>query len=519
MTSYDAIPYPSYCYPSCDPARLCAIGNLFGLDVKKVTTANILEIGCASGGNILPLASRYPGAQFLGVDMSIAQIGVAKTTAKELQLENIRFEAASILDYDFTDQLYDYVIVHGIYSWVPEVVRGRIFEICKSNLTPSGITYISYNTLPGWNVIKTVRDMMLYHSDNFTDPYEKVLEARRMLNFVAENNQVETGAYKKIMEDEITSLQNLDDNYLLHDHLEAINDPCYFHEFMTAAGEYGLQYLGESELPTMFLGNQKEQAAHLLAELTDPVRQEQYVDFIINRRFRMTLLTHSEALINRNVTPKSVENAYFYSLYNIVEQVSLENIHNLESLKLAAMTNHEVKASITGNIICVCYFELLNASPLPLSLSEIVERASKQLPDIGKTNIRNELDGIILKLLFKGIVTITTEKPSFVGQVSEKPKVFDVALTKSKDEFLVPNLCHKMIGLSEDQRIILKFINGENTVEQIRNSIRNLIANDEFLINKDGKPVTQEAENFDEYLRLYVDHQLKTLCQNALLVS
>lgn len=84
MTSYDENPYPSYCYAATDPSRLRAIGTMFGLELKNVANAKILDIGCASGGNILPLASRYPESQFFGIDLSSVQIDAAKRMATEL---------------------------------------------------------------------------------------------------------------------------------------------------------------------------------------------------------------------------------------------------------------------------------------------------------------------------------------------------------------------------------------------------------------------------------------------------
>ena len=132
----------------------------------------------------------------------------------------------------------------GWYSWVPDDVQKQILKICGENLDASGIAYVSYNTLPGWNAVKTVRDMMLYHGQNFDNPKDRVREARNMLQFAHDNISKETGPYKLSLDSEIKVLATADDNYLLHDHLEAHNEPCYFHEFMDKAHENGLGYLG-----------------------------------------------------------------------------------------------------------------------------------------------------------------------------------------------------------------------------------------------------------------------------------
>ena len=184
--------------------------------------------------------------------------------------------------------------------------KNDCWKICGENLSHNGIAYISYNTLPGWNAVKTIRDMMRYHGKNFDDLDEKVFEARRMLNFVSENIKTASDPYKKTLENEIKMLQELDDNYLLHDHLEAVNEPSYLYDFMAKAGKYRLTYLAEADLPSMYLGNQTDAVADILSQINDTVRQEQYVDFISNRRFRMTLLAKEGVSLNRTLSPESV---------------------------------------------------------------------------------------------------------------------------------------------------------------------------------------------------------------------
>ena len=111
--------------------------------------------------------------------------------------------------------------------------------------------------------------MMLYHGQNFDEPGKKVQEARNMLNFVSENIQSAKGPHKQSLEQEIKVLQFATDSYLLHDHLEANNAPCYFHEFMEQAGNHGLAYLGDADLPSMYLGNQTNSVASKLVQIKD----------------------------------------------------------------------------------------------------------------------------------------------------------------------------------------------------------------------------------------------------------
>lgn len=344
-------------------------------------------------------------------------------------------------------------------------------------------------------------------------------EARKVLTFVSENNQIDAGAYKKIIDDEIQTLQNLDDNYLLHDHLEAINDPCYFHEFMSATNEKNLQYIAEIDLPTMFLGNQKKEAERLLGEITDPVRQEQYLDFITKRRFRMTLLTHGEDAINKSITPISVQDSFFGPRYSIEHEIDLDKIGELSELKLVSTLNAETKVTITGSIAAVRYVVLSIAAPLVLSLDDIINRVYQYLPGSGKDKIRSELDNVILHLLFTGIVWVSSTEASCIGHLSEKPKVFNVALLKSKTEINVPNMRHETIRLRDDQRVIMQYVSGEYTIKQLNEIIRRHIENGELIVSISEIELKPGDANFEGNVENYVAQQLNFFCQNALLIT
>jgi 2-polyprenyl-3-methyl-5-hydroxy-6-metoxy-1,4-benzoquinol methylase len=159
-TSYDEVPYESYSYVQTHPAHMATIARLFGLNPPDFKKASVLELGCAGGGNLLPLALLYPEASFTGLDLSQEQIAEANEGKKALKLKNIDFKQQDITTFDLKAHAgkFDYIIVHGVFSWVPEPVRGKILELCQSCLSPDGLALISYNTLPGWNAVRSLRE-------------------------------------------------------------------------------------------------------------------------------------------------------------------------------------------------------------------------------------------------------------------------------------------------------------------------------------------------------------------------
>ena len=73
-TAYDDLSYESLAYPQTHPDRLATVATLFGVKPAPVDGCRVLEIGCASGGNLLPMAAGLRASEFVGVDLSAAQI-------------------------------------------------------------------------------------------------------------------------------------------------------------------------------------------------------------------------------------------------------------------------------------------------------------------------------------------------------------------------------------------------------------------------------------------------------------
>ena len=520
MTSYDSVPYPSYSYAVTDPASLNAVAKIFGLNPPDYNTANVLELGTASGGNLIPMASRYKKARFHGIDISEPQIEQAIKNAANLKLKNIKFEEKSILDVNFEGALFDYIIVHGVYSWVTSDVQQRIFDICSSYLSPQGIAYISYNTLPGWNMVKTIRDMMLYHGQNFDDPTVKITEARKMLEFVANNNKIEKGSYKQTIEAEIKTIQDQNDNYLLHDHLEVVNDPCYLHEFVSAAETFQLKYLADSDLPSMYLGNQKEEVLNILGTIPDPVRQEQYLDFITNRRFRMTLLTHQNLKINRNLSPDCLEGLYFKRNYRVKEKIDINKIGALKTITLVPINGGQAEVTISSRISAISFIVLHEFPPFTMSIYDIADEAHKRyLKNINVTKIQEEIGTFFLQLIFTGVVAVRSEKAANVFEISSKPEVFNYALQQALIYDMVPNLYHDMVKLTDSQRLIVQYVNGNNSVDDIAVKLENHVHKGELSIHKEGILVSVKDETFKETLNLFLENELNILKNCGLLSS
>jgi cyclopropane fatty-acyl-phospholipid synthase-like methyltransferase len=195
ISSYDDVPYDSLPFAQTHPSRLATVATLFGLKPTQVERCRVLELGCASGGNLIPLAEALPDAWLVGVDLSARQIADGERIIRKTGLNNVSLRHASIADVDETYGHFDYILCHGVFSWVPHDIQDAILAICSNHLTPNGVAYVSYNTYPGWHMRGMMRDMMRYHAFRFTEPAQRIAQARALLDFLVQTSQQDTGAY------------------------------------------------------------------------------------------------------------------------------------------------------------------------------------------------------------------------------------------------------------------------------------------------------------------------------------
>ena len=186
-TSYDELPYLGRVHIQTHVQRIATIAAVFQVTCPAIEDCRILELGCGDGSNLINMAYQLPNSTFIGIDASQVQVDRGNDMIAAVPLHNIQLHAQDIMSFDLNQQPFDYIICHGVFSWVPAPVREQILRICKALLSPKGIAYVSYNTLPGWRLYGTLRDMMHYHASKMTSIQEKVDQARAMVQFVGDH--------------------------------------------------------------------------------------------------------------------------------------------------------------------------------------------------------------------------------------------------------------------------------------------------------------------------------------------
>ncbi len=300
--AYDEMPYPSTTFPQAHPNRLAAMGRLFGLTAPSPATARVLELGCSDGGNIIPMAAMAPAARFLGIDLSALQVAAGQKTIAALGLGNVSVRQENIMDFPDDAGPFDYIIAHGVYSWVPAPVRERVLQIIARQLTPHGIAFVSFNALPGAHLRQALRELVFFNTSGITEIKQKVAAGRALFESLAAAVAEDTASHAALMREEFARAASVPDFYFAHEYLEEENGAFYFHEFASAAARHRLQYLGEPSLSQMLPHNLGRKAGEMIARLPTVVAQEQAMDYLRNRAFRQSLLCHSDAPVKRSVT-------------------------------------------------------------------------------------------------------------------------------------------------------------------------------------------------------------------------
>jgi methyltransferase-like protein/SAM-dependent methyltransferase len=459
---YDEVPYASRPFPQTHPDNLATVATLFGMKPPPVERCRVLELGCAAGGNLVPLAVTLPEGRFVGIDLSGRQIADGLRVVKALGLRNVELRHLSILDVGAELGEFDYILCHGVYSWVPAAVREKILDICARHLGPNGVAFVSYNTNPGWHLPSVIRAMMRFHTDRFSEPAVRIRQARALLEFFAGAGASVTDGYDGALRKELELLRGVPDHYLFHEYLAEENAPVYFHEFNARAEERGLQYLGEAAFLEMLTDHFPPDVARTL-ELLAPelVQTEQYIDFLRNRRFRQTLLCHRGVPLNRSLGLEVVERLHVSSAFRPVPE--RPDIHSDAVVEFR--TARGLPLTVGDPLVKAALVHLAEVWPAAVPFRDLPAAARARLGHGSAAPVADSLRArLLLASLLKGAapgaVEFSVNPPRLVVNVSAQPVASPLARLQAATNSPVVNLRHQVVPLNASERLVLRHLDG-----------------------------------------------------------
>jgi 2-polyprenyl-3-methyl-5-hydroxy-6-metoxy-1,4-benzoquinol methylase len=478
---YDLLPYESKPFAQSQPGRLAALCKLFALDAAPLEKARVLELGCASGGNIIPHAVRYPNATFMGVDLARTQVAAGRSRIKSLGLTNIEILCQSFTEIEDDLGQFDYIICHGVFSWVPAAVQDAIFRVVRARLSPVGVACISYNVLPGWRMMQPLRDAFLLEVPDSVDSLGRVAKARELLQFLKQATP-DKGPYGDMLRAWADRLATLPDDYIAHEFLEETNAPSTVRDFTQGAARHGLGYLGECEFSSMILDNYGPEVAEQVRARSgnDLVETEQYLDLLSGRTFRQSLLVGSERMagVDRALTPARVADLQFLAP---------------AGLSVVRDGDAAIVSDGNGRSLNTAHRDVIDG------IEKLVARfpASSGLDDLTGVMTASARDAVgeaLYKMVIAGMLHVSTAPVTTGRTVGDTPVALKLARADAAaGASLTTNQRHESVAVDAAGAVLLRAMDGSLDLKALATLLSTEAKAGRLVFNREGQPITDPA--------------------------
>jgi methyltransferase-like protein/predicted O-methyltransferase YrrM len=470
-TAYDEVSYPGHPFVETHPDHLAVLGSLLGMSPAPMHCCRVLELGCGEGANLIPMAFDAPDGKFVGIDLSEQSVRRGNAFIAKMGLSNIALRAFDIMDVGPDFGTFDYIIAHGVYSWVPDVVRDKVLEIYRQNLTPQGIAFASYNCYPGCFSRDIARHIMRYHVRGESGPQERVRQGRALMQFLAEASAEDT-IYGFELRNQHNRVKDIDPQVLFHDDLSEVATPFFLYQVAQDAAKHGLQYLCDSAFSMSHLGRLSAKARERLAAIpeAEAVTREQYVDFVDGRAFRESLFCHAKVQLDRPIDPRRVT-----TLRLATSAVPADGEIDPAAPGVVTFKTENGSTLATDHRLSKAAIVILGACwPQSKSFADLVSAALTTLGTVAgeiKANIDEEADalaGLIFRAFAAGQFHLRFSPENMTTTISGRPKASALARKQAESGLVVTNLLHRGVSMKDETvRQFLLLVDGTRTLDQL----------------------------------------------------
>jgi len=467
--SYDRVPYPRSAYHYTHPDRLRVLASLLGLDAPPADNCRVLELGCASGANLIPLAYTLPKSTFVGIDLSSRQIEEGKKFAEAIGLANLFLQQRDVCAGLGDEEPFDYIIAHGFYSWAPPEVSEAALAMLGRLLSPRGVAYVSYNTFPAGHARMMIRRIAQFHVRDVDDPVEKAQQVRSLVRFLSQATPFAKQAYGAILRDQLHVLEHMSDAGILHEVLEDHNHPVLFSDFVAHADRHGLRYLGEATLAD------RPQLEPTVLQRLGPIRaqrgsidHEQYLDFFNGQTFRRTLLCRREVELDGQAHLEPFDRFCVTSSAQPLGACDLNSAQPVE-FETIYRQRFTLRTPLSKAAWLVLGEHHPRAMPFGELVAEIGRRRGKAFSDAERQTLAGELVG---QFIFgKESVELWLQPPRVTTQPGERVRASAVARYQHEHGWPLVSLTHKMVQLrSEAAGSLLNLLDGSRSMTELKAS-------------------------------------------------
>jgi SAM-dependent methyltransferase len=282
------IDYLYGCYQELNPLRARLAFLNVGLEYPEFGTACELGFGQGLSVNMHAAGSltKWRGTDFNPMHASFAQaLAAASGAGAELRDEGF---AQFCARPDLPD--FDYIGLHGVWSWISDENRTVIADFLRRKLKVGGVLYISYNTLPAWAAMVPFRHLLTEHAETMSAPGQgiasRVNAAMGFMDSLLEVGSSYGNSHPQAVA-RLKSMKGQSRSYLAHEYFNRDWKPMHFSEMADWLAPAKLTFACSAHFPDHvdFLNLSAAQLG-FLAGIPDPRFRESVRDFLVNRQFR-----------------------------------------------------------------------------------------------------------------------------------------------------------------------------------------------------------------------------------------
>ena len=252
-----------------------------------------LELGYGQGLSANIHAAAAPGA-YWGTDFSAAHAANARGLSGTSGADGLFFDD-SFADFSGREDLpeFDYIVLHGVWSWVSEENRQVLIDILRERLKPGGVVYFSFNTLPGWAPALPLRQLMAIHSDTTGTPAQGPIgRIDAAIDF--SKTLAEAGARyftaSPAAKARLDTMNDQNRTYLAHEYFNRDWTPMYFAEANARLTAAKLSFVAPAAVLDQLLAyNLTSAQRDVLVGISYDVLRETVRDYLLNQQFRRDL--------------------------------------------------------------------------------------------------------------------------------------------------------------------------------------------------------------------------------------
>lgn len=487
LQSYDQLPYDRLPFPETEPDFLTALARLHGFEAADARTAQVLELGCAQGGNLIPMAARYPQSKFIGVDLSRVQVEEGQAFIAKAELANIRLLHGDIAALPGDLGEFDFIIAHGVYSWVPDFVREALLAACRRLLKPQGIAYVSFNVEAGWRTYGQLRRLLLQHDDPRLAPMQRVERARSVL----EAARLDDARLQK----EADYLQKASASYVFHEYLSDINTAYSFAQFAADAAAHGLRYLGEAGPRRARVALEEGTGLSSEARYARWLDAEARLDDALDTRFRRALLVRDDAAL-----PQPQGAGLLTTLAFSADLTSDDELDFAQAIEQHFRTNAGERLPVAHPLLKALLVVLSSAHPQVAGYEDAVSHALALAHEYGYSGEADVefLDALLDFVQMQG-VRLHALIPPHKGTLADFPRVSSLARVQAVTPGSpVTNAFHVALDVDEWGRKLLLAMDGGASAEALSSYLVNELARARITATPE-----QAAQHVQSYLQLF----------------